>query len=176
MCVFKTFKTLALVVTSVVALSTSAMANELIDNNATGVVEGNIIQQAYEDTVLRAEVGSIIANNARDNYAFGEVRGDILQESWRGDQNKFVAQVGTIRAKDAYMNQADGMVDGSVLQFAHGDHVTLDARVGSIDAGKSDFSEAYGNRAFGFVGGDIVQDAGARSKLSARVGSMGPMN
>ena len=173
MCVFKTFKTLALVATSVVALSTSAMANDMIDNQASGVVEGSIYQMGGEDAVMRAEVGSVIANEARDNRAFGHVRGDIMQDNYRDRGAKLVAQVGTIRAKEAYMNQAEGWVDGDIIQGAFGDGVTLDARVGSIDAGKG---VAFNNYAFGAVEGSIYQEAGSRSKLSARVGSIGPKN
>ena len=110
-----------------------------------------------------------------NNRAFGHVGGNIEQQTGSFEENnKFTAQVGSIRARFADNNRADGWVDGDIRQMAYGSDVTMDARVGSIDAGSGNFAVAFDNEAFGVVEGEIYQEAGARSKVSARIGAMGP--
>ena len=81
--VFKKEMVLSLAVA--LLLSTTAHANDLINNNASGNVggmffgSGGINQSATDQSETTAEVGSISAVQAYDNLANGTVGGDIYR-------------------------------------------------------------------------------------------------
>lgn len=159
-------------VAAIALLSAPAMANELINNNASGYVDGDIRQESFGsgESNVTAEVGSISADYAENNSAEGHVEGDVYQGIWYAHNVSLTTQVGSIKGKQLFDNKATGYVGGSIDQFVDSDFNERDIRVGSIDAGDSD---AWGNRAEGYVAGSVYQGV-PDGKASVRVGSIGP--
>ena len=171
-------KTLLTVSVAAIALGTSAAhANDLINNQASGYVGGDIYQDASPYESLTVEVGSVTAERAGDNTASGVVDGNINQVSRNpGHQlNQLTLQVGAIHAdQDAFNNRATGHVAGDIMQEAYGSDILLEARVGSIEA--TDGGSALDNTADGYVGGSIYQFGQDGSRVKAKIGSLSGPN
>ena len=180
----KKLKYTALALPVMVAFSMApAQANDMINNQASGYVDGDIVQEAGILETEDLQVGSISAPRAFDNTAQGYVGGRVTQMGnlWSGSPNapnKLVAHVGSIdAADDATNNHASGTVSGEIYQDAsQGTDVQLDLRVGSIDAprGSTGFGQALDNTADGFVNGNVYQVGFDGARVKARIGSIAP--
>lgn len=176
------YTALALPVVMVFSMA-PAQANDMINNQASGTVDGDIFQEAGAFETLDLQVGSISAPRAMDNSAQGYVGGRVTQMGnlWNGspgNPNKLTAHVGSIdAADDAINNHANGTVQGEIYQDAsQGSDVQLDLRVGSIDAprGSAGFGGALDNTADGYVNGSVYQVGFDGARVKARIGSIAP--
>lgn len=173
MIIFQT-KTL-IAATAIVGLMTlangDAYANGMVDNNrAEGVVEGSVYQHqaqspisgifggayTYHENQLR--VGSIEGDgDIFRNTAFGHIEGDVVQHGGVNELN-----VGTMKAREnlAY-NTTEGIIKGDVIQH-DGDNL---ANVGSLVAREN--REAFDNVAYGYVGGDLIQEGNTTANIGS---------
>ncbi len=166
------FKILSLATVATLALGfTPAQANNLMNNEASGLVQGNIVTYDNSDFALRVGndreilVGSIsVEAGALANQSEAMVRGDITQRA-----NSLMGadiHIGSIKAEAALQNNTWANVSGDISQDVN---MSLDAgiRVGSINA-----NYARNNDTYGYVGSDIMQRSGFASLVSLDIGSI----
>lgn len=170
-------KTIALIGAAFLATSGNVMANEMINNQASGYVggvtqsdAGNGNDQRFVKNDFNVEVGSISAKSAQGNSAFGHVDGVIYQNVKDGSQNTLDIKVGSIKASKALGNKTESRVSGDIIQEISGEGQRAIVHVGAIDAGEDGY--AFNNRASGTVKGDVRQFLGYGSNANLRVGSI----
>ncbi len=172
------FKILSLATVATFALGFAPVqANDLMNNQASGFVEGSIISDV-EDTGFNYSsesskevlVGGIsVSEIAFNNRAVGSVNGDVIQMS-NSDSLDAKVHVGSIKARSAEFNEANGYVSGNITQLV-GSWSDAVMAIGTIDAGA--YGNAYNNSAQGFVAGEIYQNAMVDSTSSLiNVGSI----
>ncbi len=172
------FKILSLATVATLALgfAPAAQANDLMNNAASGYVEGSIISDdvsrgsAFFSSFGSREIligGLAVSDTAFGNNSSGYVSGDVRQLT--GGSLEAKVHVGSIKAQSATLNRANGYVGGDIIQYVGpwGQGVT---NIGAIDAGND--GNAFNNRAEGFVNGGVYQNVNPGTSSLINVGSV----